>query len=71
MATPLEFHTPKLPGCGEIDWGRFSGVLADVGFSGSIAVEVEDRAFEKTLETRKAALTRSSRFLRNFLSREG
>ncbi len=27
MATPLEFHTPKLPGLGDIDWGRFISAL--------------------------------------------
>ena len=24
LATPLEYHTPKLPGLGDVDWGRFS-----------------------------------------------
>jgi sugar phosphate isomerase/epimerase len=67
LAEPLEFHTPKLPGLGEIDWGRFVSVLSDVGYDGPLAVEVEDRAYEATLETRKAALIQSGRFLRNFL----
>lgn len=67
MATPLEFHCPKLPGLGEIDWGRFLSVLGDVGYRGPVCIEVEDRAYEATLETRKAALRQSGGFLRNFL----
>lgn len=67
MATPLEFHTPKLPGLGDIDWGRFFSVLSDVGYTGPVCIEVEDRAYEASLQTRKAALTQSARYLKNFL----
>jgi sugar phosphate isomerase/epimerase len=67
LATPLEYHSPKLPGLGEIDWGRFLSVLGDTGYSGPVCIEVEDRAYERTLETRKAALRQSKSFLRNFL----
>jgi sugar phosphate isomerase/epimerase len=67
MATPLEYHLPKIPGLGEIDWGRFFSVLTDTGYDGAICIEVEDRAYEKTLETRKAALRQSGRFLRSFV----
>ena len=44
MATPLEFHVPKLPGLGDIDWGQFFSVLSDVGYDGPVCIEVEDRA---------------------------
>ncbi len=67
LAAPLEYHCPKLPGLGDIDWGRFLSVLGDVGYSGPVCVEVEDRAYEATLETRKAALRQSGLFLRNYL----
>jgi len=67
LATPLEFHTPKLPGLGEINWGRFVSVLGDVGYEGPVCVEVEDRAYERTLATRKAALRQSAMFLRQFI----
>jgi sugar phosphate isomerase/epimerase len=66
MATPLEFHKPKLPGLGEVDWGRFFSVLSDTGYEGPVCVEVEDRAYEGSLERRKQALTQSLRFLKNF-----
>jgi sugar phosphate isomerase/epimerase len=68
LATPLEFHTPKLPGLGEIDWGRFFSVLSDVGYGGAVCIEVEDRAYEGSLARRKAALVQSARYLRGFMS---
>jgi sugar phosphate isomerase/epimerase len=67
LATPLEYHLPKLPGLGEINWGRFFSVLSDVGYTGSIVIEAEDRPYEKTIETRKSALIQSARFLRNYI----
>jgi sugar phosphate isomerase/epimerase len=66
LATPLEFHRPKLPGLGEVSWGRFFSVLSDTGYDGPVCVEVEDRAYEGSLETRKAALRQSLRYLRGF-----
>jgi sugar phosphate isomerase/epimerase len=67
MATPLEYHKPKLPGLGDVDWGRFFSVLSDTGYEGPVCVEVEDRAYEGSLERRKQALTQSLRFLRNYV----
>jgi sugar phosphate isomerase/epimerase len=67
LATPLEYHCPKLPGLGEIDWGRFFSLLGDAGYSGPVCVEVEDRAYEGSLAIRQAALRQSGRFLQNFL----
>jgi sugar phosphate isomerase/epimerase len=64
LATPLEYHTPKLPGLGEVSWGRFLSVLSDTGYDGPVCVEVEDRAYEGSLESRRAALRQSLRFLR-------
>ena len=66
MATPLEFHNPKLPGLGDVDWGRFFSVLSDTGYEGPVVVEVEDRAYEGSLERRKQALTQSLRYLKGF-----
>jgi sugar phosphate isomerase/epimerase len=66
MATPLEYHKPKLPGLGDVNWGRFFSVLSDTGYDGPVVVEVEDRAYEGSLDLRKQALTQSLRFLRGF-----
>ncbi|MBI4600788.1 MAG: sugar phosphate isomerase/epimerase [Planctomycetes bacterium] len=69
LAAPLEWHRPKLPGLGDVDWGRFFSVLTDAGYDGPVCVEVEDRAYEKTLETRKQSLRQSHAFLRQFVPR--
>jgi sugar phosphate isomerase/epimerase len=67
LATPLEYHTPKLPGLGDVDWGRFFSMLSDVGYNGPVCIEAEDRAYESSLGGRKAALSQSARFLRQFM----
>jgi sugar phosphate isomerase/epimerase len=67
LAHPLQFHTPKLPGLGDVDWGALFSVLTDAGYQGPVCVEVEDRAYEGSLEMRKAALRQSARYLRQFL----
>lgn len=67
LATPLEFHTPKLPGLGEVDWQKFIAALADAGYDGPICVEVEDRDFEGSLDSRKEALRKSRDVLRQFI----
>lgn len=67
MAHPAEYHTPKLPGMGAVDWGQFCSVLTDTGYTGPVCVEVEDRAYEGSLENRQASLIQSHTFLRNFI----
>lgn len=67
LSTPLEYHLPKLPGLGDIDWGRFFSILGDTGYDGAVCIEVEDRAYEHNIDTRKAALHQSARFLRQFM----
>ena len=69
LAHPNEYHTPKLPGLGDVDWGRFFSVLTDVGYQGPVCVEVEDRAYEGSLESRKASLRQSCTYLRNYIPR--
>jgi sugar phosphate isomerase/epimerase len=71
LAHPSEYHTPKLPGLGDVDWGRFFSVLTDTGYRGPVCVEVEDRAYEGSLALRQASLVQSCTYLRNFVPREG
>ena len=68
LATPLKWHTPKLPGLGDVQWGPLVSTLTDVGYQGPVCIEVEDRAFETDLERRKLALRQSRRFLRQYIS---
>lgn len=67
LATPLQWHEPKIPGLGEVDWGDFFAALTNAGYNGPVAIEVEDRAYERTLRDRQRALVQSSRFLRQFV----
>jgi len=66
LATPLSFHSPKLPGLGDVDWGKFFSALTDIGYDGSACVEVEDRAFEGSLEMRKRSLVQSREYLKQY-----
>jgi sugar phosphate isomerase/epimerase len=66
LAHPLEYHTPKLPGLGDVNWGHYFSVLGDAGYRGPVCIEVEDRAYEGSLENRKASLVESGRYLRQF-----
>jgi len=67
FAFPNLWHTPKLPGLGDVDWGKFFSVLTETGYKGGVCIEVEDRAYEGDLELRKASLIQSGRYLKNFI----
>ena len=64
----LGWHTPKLPGLGDVNWGAFFSALTDVGYNGAVCIEVEDRAFERSLDDRKRALRQSKRYLQQFVA---
>lgn len=66
LTTPLNLHTPKIPGLGDIDWGKFFAALYEAGYNGPACIEVEDKSFEGSLENRKSALLQSRNFLRQF-----
>jgi sugar phosphate isomerase/epimerase len=67
MAYPNLWHTPKLPGLGDVNWGKFFSALTDTGYRGAVCVEVEDRAYEGSLDRRKDSLRQSLRYLRQFV----
>ena len=70
MAPPNLWHTPKLPGMGDVDWGKFFSLLTSVGYDGAVCVEVEDRAFEGDLNRRIQSLMQSYTFLRQYIPGE-
>ena len=45
MGYPMHYMIAKIPGHGQVDWGKFVSALSEVGFAGCACVEVEDRAF--------------------------
>jgi sugar phosphate isomerase/epimerase len=67
LSYPKLWHTPKLPGLGDVRWGAFFAALGDVGYDGPVAVEVEDRSFEGSLERRVASVELSARYLRQYV----
>jgi sugar phosphate isomerase/epimerase len=67
LAYPKLWHTPKIPGLGDVDWGAYFSALTDAGYDGPVCVEVEDRAFEGSVERRKASLVQSQRYLQQFV----
>ncbi|XZE52504.1 sugar phosphate isomerase/epimerase family protein [Planctomycetaceae bacterium SH139] len=68
MAHPNLYHSPKLPGLGDVNWSKFFSALTDAGYQGPVCVEVEDRAYEQTLEDRVRSLRQSYNYLRQFIS---
>ena len=65
-AMGLGWHKPKLPGLGDVKWGEFFAGLTDAGYDGPVCIEVEDKAYEGSLEARKRALRQSRKFLEQF-----
>ena len=67
MATPLKWMSPKLPGLGDVDWGKYVSALTDIGYVGCTCIEVEDKAFEGTKERVEASLILSKRYMEQFV----
>ena len=68
FAFPLEWHQPRIPGRGDLDWPRFFAVLRTVGYAGPVCIEIEDTTFGTALASRQRALKAAHRFLRPFFS---
>ena len=68
MAYPLDYHSPKIPGLGDVDWRGFFSALTSVKYRGPVCIEVEDKAFEGSQEDVEAAILTSRNFLRQFLA---
>lgn len=64
---PLDFHSPKIPGLGGIDWGRFVSALHDIRYKGFACIEVEDKAFESCEADILSAVKQSYTYMRNFI----
>jgi sugar phosphate isomerase/epimerase len=46
----MGWQIPRLPGLGDVDWGKFISALYGAGYDYVVSIEHEDRAFEKTEE---------------------
>ena len=67
MAYPLEYHSPKIPGLGDVDWRGFFSALTSVKYWGPVCIEVEDKAFEGSEDDVKTAILTSRNYLQQFL----
>lgn len=67
MAYPLEYMSPKLPGLGDVNWGKYVSALTDIGFDGFACIEVEDKAFESSRERILDSIKLSYRYMRQFV----
>ena len=67
FATPLEYHSPKLPGLGDIEWGSVISALNDIRYQGAVVLEIEDKAYEDSLEDKLRALALTKRFMSQYI----
>jgi len=67
MAYPLEYMSPKLPGLGEVDWGKYISALTDIRYEGYICLEIEDKAFEGSKQEVQNSLVLSKRYMDNYV----
>ncbi|HCW54226.1 MAG TPA: AP endonuclease [Clostridium sp.] len=67
MAYPLEFMSPKLPGLGDVDWGKYVSALTDIGYDGPTCIEVEDKAFEGSDKKVIDSLKISKKYMEQFV----
>ena len=68
LSYPLEYHTPKIPGLGDVNWRGFFSALTSVGYRGPVCIEVEDKAFEGSAADVESALRISRNFISQFLA---
>lgn len=67
MANPLDYHSPKLPGLGDVRWRDFFAALTDVRYRGPVVIEVEDKAYEANITDVKSAILTSRNYIKQFL----
>ena len=67
MAYPLDYMSPKLPGYGDVNWGKYVSALTDIGFDGCACIEVEDKAFESCKEKILDSIRISKRYMEQFV----
>ena len=67
MGYPLDFMSPKLPGLGDVDWGKYVSALTDIGYNGYTCIEIEDKSFEGSEQAVLNSLRLSRKYLKNFV----
>ncbi len=67
LSLGMGWQIPRLPGLGEVNWGRFISALYTVGYDYVLSIEHEDRAFEKTEDLVKRGFLIARDVLRPYL----
>ena len=67
LAYPLDYHQPRIPGFGDINWPRFIATLREVGYDGPVCIEVEDETFPQDLNGRLNALRTARNTLQPYI----
>lgn len=68
LSTPLTYHSPKLPGLGDVNWNHFFTAVTDIRYRGPLCIEVEDKAFEGSESDVEKAILTAMNYLRQFLA---
>jgi sugar phosphate isomerase/epimerase len=68
LSTPLIYHSPKLPGLGDVNWNNFFTAVTDIRYRGPLCIEVEDKAFEGSEADIQKAILTARNYLNQFLA---
>ena len=66
FAFPKQWHSPRIPGYGDISWASFMARLQEIAYDGPVCIEVEDETFGHDLAGRQRALLAARNVLQPF-----
>lgn len=67
MSPPNFYSSPKIPGYGDVQWGKFFSALTDIGYRGPVSIEVEDKAFEGSEKDIVTAIRTARNYLNQYI----
>jgi sugar phosphate isomerase/epimerase len=67
LAHPLAYHSPRLPGRGDINWSQFFTTLKSAGYTGPVVIEFEDKDFEHSEQAIADALIATKKEMERLL----
>jgi len=67
LSQGMGWQIPRLPGLGDMDWGKFFAALTGIGYDYVVSIEHEDRAFEGDEELVKRGFYLSRDILKPYI----
>ena len=67
LSQGMGWQIPRLPGLGDMDWGKFIAALTGIGYDYVVSIEHEDRAFEGDEELVKRGFYLSRDILKPYM----